>query len=69
MFTIILIILVLVLLLGGGGVYGRRAGWGARGYGLGLVLTILIVIALLWALNEALMPPVPMPAGAPSIMR
>lgn len=69
MFLMILIVLVLVLLLGGGGVYGRCAGWGGRGYALGLVLTILIVIALIWALNEALLPPIPMPAGAPSIMR
>jgi hypothetical protein len=69
MLLTILIIIVLVLLLGGGGMYGRRAGWGARGYGLGLVLTILIIIALIWALNEALMPPLPMPAGTPSIMK
>lgn len=69
MLLLVVIILVLVLLLGGGGFYGRRAGWGPRGYGLGLVLTILIVIALVWALNEALMPPLPMPGGAPSIIR
>lgn len=69
MLVLILVVLVLVVLLGGGGMYGRRAGWGGRQYGLGLVLTVLIVIALIWALNEVLMPPVPMPAPAPSIMR
>lgn len=69
MLLVLLIIIVLLLLLGGGGYYGRRAGWGPRGYGLGLVLTVLIIIALVWALNEALMPPVPMPAGTPSIIR
>jgi hypothetical protein len=66
---ILLVIIVVLLVLGGGGFYGRRAGWGPRGYGLGLVLTVLIIIALIWALNEVLMPPVPMPAGTPSIMR
>lgn len=69
MLMIVLVILVLVILLGGGGAYGRRAGWGPRGYGLGLVLTVLIVIALIWAFNELLMPPLPMPAGTPSIIR
>jgi hypothetical protein len=68
MLVLLLIILVLVV-LGGGGFYGRRAGWGPRGYGLGLVLTVLIIIALIWALNEVLMPPVAMPSGTPSIMR
>lgn len=64
-----LVIVVVLILLLGGGLYGRRAGWGARGYGLGLVLTVLIVIALVWSLNELLMPPLPMPAGTPSIMK
>ena len=36
---VLLLIVLLVLALGGGGYYGRRAGWGPRGYGLGLVLT------------------------------
>jgi hypothetical protein len=66
---VLLLIVLLVLALGGGGYYGRRAGWGPRGYGLGLVLTVLIVVALVWVLNEALTPPVPMPAGAPPITR
>jgi hypothetical protein len=67
---ILLLIIVLVLVfLGGGGFYGRRAGWGARGYGLGLVLTVLIIVALVWALNEVLMPPVSMPMATPTIMR
>jgi hypothetical protein len=66
---IILLLIVILILLGGGGFYGRRAGWGPRGYGLGLVLTVLIIIALVWALNEATMPPLPMPAGTPSIIK
>jgi hypothetical protein len=67
---VLLLIIVLVLVfLGGGGYYGRRAGWGARGYGLGLVLTVFIIIALVWALNEVLMPPVSMPMQTPTIMR
>jgi hypothetical protein len=67
---VLLLIIVLVLVfLGGGGYYGRRAGWGARNYGLGLVLTVLIIIALVWALNEVLMPPVSMPMQTPTIMR
>jgi hypothetical protein len=68
MLLVLVIVIVLVLLLGGG-TYGRRAGWGPRGYGLGLVLTILIIVALVWSLNELLMPPLPMPAGTPSIMK
>ncbi|MDB5643064.1 MAG: hypothetical protein JWN07_2381 [Hyphomicrobiales bacterium] len=67
--VLVLIILIVLIMLGGGGFYGRRAGWGPRGYGLGLVLTVLIIIALVWALNEVLMPPLPMPAGTPSIIR
>jgi hypothetical protein len=66
---LLLIILVVLLLGGGGGYFGRRAGWGPRGYGLGLVLMVLIIILLVWLLNEALMPPLPMPAGTPSISR
>jgi hypothetical protein len=69
MLPVLLIVIVLILLLGGGGAYGRRAGWGPRGYGLGLVLTILIILALVWSLNELLLPPLPMPAGTPSIMK
>jgi hypothetical protein len=68
MLLVIIIVVVLVLLLGGG-TYGRRAGWGPRGYGLGLLLTVLIIIALVWSLNELLMPPLPIPAGTPSIIR
>lgn len=64
-----LVVVVVLILLLGGGFYGRRAGWGTRGYGLGLVLTVLIVIALVWSLNELLMPPLPMPAGTPSIIK
>ena len=66
---IVLVILVVLLLAGGGGFYGRRAGWGSSQYGLGLVLLVLLVIALIWAVNEATMPPVPMPAGTPAITR
>jgi hypothetical protein len=66
---LILLIIVILILLGGGGYYGRRAGWGPRGYGLGLVLTVLIIVLLVWTLNEALMPPLPMPAGTPSIIK
>jgi hypothetical protein len=66
MSVILLIILVLLLFGGGGGYYGRRAGWGPRGFG-GLLFTVLIVILLIWAVNELTMPP--MPAGVPSIIR
>lgn len=69
MLLLVLIILVVLLVGGGGGFYGRRAGWGPRNYGLGLVLMILIIILLVWAVNEVTMAPVPMPAGTPSIMR
>jgi hypothetical protein len=67
--SILLLLVIVLLLFGGGGYYGRQAGWGGRQYGLGLVLAILIIIALVWALNEVLMPPVPMPAGVPPITR
>ena len=67
MLLIVLIILVLVL-FGGGGFYGRRAGWGPRGF-VGLLLTVLIIILLIWVVNELIMPPLPMPAGVPSIIR
>jgi len=65
---ILLIVIVVLLLGGGGGFYGRRAGWGQRGFG-GLLVTVLIVVLLIWAVNELMMPPLPMPAGAPSIIR
>jgi hypothetical protein len=67
MLTILLIIIVL-LLFGGGGFYGQRAGWGPRGFG-GLLVTVLIVVLLIWIVNELIMPPLPMPEGAPSIIR
>jgi 4-amino-4-deoxy-L-arabinose transferase-like glycosyltransferase len=68
MLLILLIIVVLLLFGGGGGFYGRRARWGPRGFG-GLLVTVLILILLIWAVNELIMPPLPMPAGAPSIIR
>lgn len=68
MLTILLIIVVLLLFGGGGGYYGRRAGWGRRGFG-GLLLTALILVLLIWVVNELIMPPLPMPEGVPSIIR
>lgn len=68
MLTLLLIIVILLLFGGGGGYCGRRAGWGPRGVG-GLVVTVLIVILLIWVVNELLMPPIPMPEGVPSIIR
>ena len=65
--TLVLLI-ILILLLGGGGAYGRNAGWGPRGFG-GLLVTVLIVVLLVWAVNELIMPQPPMPAGVPSIIR
>jgi hypothetical protein len=65
---LILLIIVVLLLFGGGGLYGRRAGWGPRGFG-GLLVTVLIVVLLIWVVNELIMPPLPMPAGTPSIIR
>lgn len=65
---LILMIIVVLLLFGGGGFYGRRAGWGPREFG-GLLFTVLMVILLIWVVNELIMPPLPMPVGAPSIMR
>jgi len=72
-------VILLILLVSGGGLYGRRAGWGSTGlmgrsgFGprgvLGIVLLILIVILAIWVLNELLMPPLPMPAGVPSISK
>ena len=62
----LLIIILLVLAFSGGGYYGRRANWGARGYS-GLVLLVVAVILAVWALNELLMPPVPMPHGVAPI--
>lgn len=66
---LVLIIILVLLLAGGGGFYGRRAGWGPRGYGVGLIVLLLVVIALVWLLNELLLPPLPMPAGVPPIMK
>ncbi|MBB4200319.1 hypothetical protein GGD83_004148 [Rhodoblastus sphagnicola] len=68
MLLIILIIVVVLLFGGGGGFFGRRAGWGPRGFG-GLLVTVLIVVLLIWAVNELTMPRLPMPEGAPSIIR
>lgn len=65
---LLLVILIVLLLLGGGGVYGRRAGWGQREF-VRLLIAVLIVILLVWTINELTMPPLPMPEGAPSIMR
>jgi hypothetical protein len=65
---LILLIIVVLLLFGGGGFYGHRAGWGPRGFG-GLLVSVLIVVLLIWIVNELIMPPLPMPAGAPSIIR
>jgi hypothetical protein len=67
MLTLLIVILV-ILLVSGGGFYGRRASWGSRGY-LGLVMLVLVVILAVWVLNELLMPPLPMPAGVPSISK
>jgi hypothetical protein len=68
MLTLLLIIIVLLLFGGGGGYYGRQAGWGPRGFG-GLLVTVLIVVLLIWVVNELIMPPLPMPQGVPSIIR
>jgi hypothetical protein len=65
---LIVLILFALLLFGGGGFYGRRTGWGPRGFG-GLLVLILVVILLIWFVNELIMPPLPMPAGTPSIIR
>jgi hypothetical protein len=69
MLLLVLLILVILLVAGGGGYYGRQARWGVRGYSSGLIVMILIIILLVWAVNEITMPPLPMPAGTPSIMR
>jgi hypothetical protein len=68
MFLLVLLILVLLLLGGGGGYYGRARGWGPRGFS-GLLVTMLIVLLLVRAVNELLIPPAPLPDGAPSIIR
>jgi hypothetical protein len=67
MFTLLVVILV-VLLVTGGGAYGRRANWGPRGF-VGLLLLVLIVILAIWAINEALMPPLPMLDNPPAISK
>ncbi len=69
MLLVLIILVVLLLFGGGGGWYGRRAGWGARGYGTGLIVLILVVVLLVWLVNELTLPPLPMPAGTPSIIR
>ncbi|MGO9392939.1 DUF3309 family protein [Rhodoblastus sp.] len=66
--NLLLVILVLLLLFGGGGFYGRRAGWGPRGFG-SLLAAVLLVILLVWIVDELTMPQPPMPASAPSITR
>jgi hypothetical protein len=66
--TLLLIILLVVLLLGGGGFYGRRAGWRPRNY-TGLLVTILLIVLLVWVVNELLLPTPPIPAGTPPITR
>jgi hypothetical protein len=67
--TWILLLIVILLLLGGGtGYYRRRATWGPRGF-VGILLAVLLVLLLVWAVNELIMPPLPMPAEAPSITR
>lgn len=68
MLVLVLIIVVLLLLAGGGGFYGRRAGWGVQRF-LGLLVAVLVVILLIWVVNELLMPPLPMPQGVPSIIK
>lgn len=65
---LLIIILVVLLLAGGGGFYGRRAGWGQRGW-VGLAVMVLVAILVLWLLNELLLPPLPMPKGTPSIVQ
>ena len=65
---LLLLILVVLLLFGGGGIYGRRAGWGPRNF-VGLLVTVLLVILLIWVVNELIIPQPPMPEGVPSIIR
>jgi hypothetical protein len=65
---LLLLLIVVLLLFGGGGYYGRRVGWGPRGFG-GSLVTVLLVILLIWAVNELIIPQPPMPEGAPSIIR
>jgi hypothetical protein len=65
---LLLLIIVVLLIFGGGCLYGRRADWGPRGFG-GLLVTVLIIVLLIWVVNELIMPPLRMPAGAPSISR
>ncbi len=67
MITLLIVILV-ILLMSGGGYYGRRANWGSRGF-LSLLVVVLVVVLAVWTLNELLMPPLPMPAGVPSISK
>jgi hypothetical protein len=62
----LLIIILLIVLFSGGGYYGRRANWGTRGYS-GLVLLVVAVILAVWALNELLLPTLPMPQGVAPI--
>ena len=48
---LILLIIIVLLLFGGGGFYGRKAGWGPRGFG-GLLATVLILVLLIWAVKR-----------------
>jgi hypothetical protein len=65
---VLLILIGVLLLFGGIGFHGRGAGWEPRAFG-GLILALLMIILLIWVVNELLMPPLPMPVGAPSIIR
>ncbi len=69
---LLILILIVILLLSGGGFYGRRSGWGPRGFG-GLLLAVLLVILLVWVVNELIMPPLPILARRcahhPRVMR
>jgi hypothetical protein len=67
MYTLLVVILV-ILLVTGGGFYGRRANWGPRGF-VGLLLLVLVAILAIWAINELLMPPLPMLVNPPSISK
>jgi hypothetical protein len=71
---LILLIIVAILLIGGTGYfggsgYGPLRGWRPPGYGGRLILFVLVLVLLIWAVNEITMPPLPMPAGTPPISR
>jgi|GEM_PF-4490944 len=65
---LLILILIVILLLSGGGFYGRRSGWGPRGFG-GLLFAVLVVILLVWVVNELIMPPLPISPGVAPIIR